>query len=79
MHRCLQPGESATVEFSAAEHDWCPFCTVDAGGVRAVRAGEYIVRIGGDGGTDGECGAARAGECAVYTLILEGATVARPL
>jgi hypothetical protein len=76
----LQPGESAGLQFHAAQHDWCPFCTVDTEGVRAVRAGEYSVRVGGDGGSGGACGAvASSEECVVRRVVLSGGDLLRPL
>lgn len=76
----LAPQESQLLEFRAAEVDWCPFCTVSVDGVRAVRAGEYTVRIGGDGGNGGACGGvASSDECAVRRVVLSGPEIPRPL
>ena len=56
----LMPGASTTVRISTAEHDWCPFCTVDTSGLRAVRPSAYHLRVGGDGSVDGGDGCAPA-------------------
>lgn len=48
----LKPREtSSRVHAFANASDWCPFCTVDAEGNRAVRAGTYLVTAGGHGGS----------------------------
>ena len=47
----LAPGEHTELEFSTAEHDWCPLCTI-RDGVRAVRPGKYAVRFGGHGSSN---------------------------
>jgi beta-glucosidase len=75
----LDAGESTGLVFDAAAHDWCPFCSVDSSGVRAVRAGAYRVRIGGDGGVGGTCGSVGTEECTVMRVVLSGADVLRPL
>ena len=36
---------------------WCPFCTVDEAGDRAVRKGTYRVVFGGDGAAGPPCAA----------------------
>ena len=71
----LAPGESATLRF-ADSVDWCPLCTVDGRGVRAVRPGTYTVRFGGDGG-----GLERQEPqtTVVATVHLSGGTVLRSL
>ena len=76
----LAPGEKRSLEFSADEASrWCPFCTVEAG-TRAVRAGSYEVRFGGDGGRGGACGGVRDKRaCVVKQVVLSGEDQLRPL
>eukprot|EP00039_Didymoeca_costata_P009401 m.124430 g.124430 ORF g.124430 m.124430 type:complete len:888 (-) comp14471_c0_seq2:27-2690(-) len=45
----LQQGESKEVSASTADWNWCPFCTVDDFGNRAIRPGKYKIQVGGDG------------------------------
>ena len=71
----LAPGESKVLTFSAAEGDWCPLCTVDGEGHRAVRGGAHVVRFGGDGFTE-SCDSA---SCVSTTMILKGPTQPMPL
>ncbi len=77
----LAPGGKTLLEFRASEVDpWCPFCTVEADGVRAVRAGSYEVRVGGDGGRGGACGGlVDEGACVVKRIVLSGEDQLRPL
>ena len=77
----LAPGEKQSLEFRANEpSDWCPFCTVEADGVRAVRAGRYEVRFGGDGGRGGACGGLEdKTACVVKHVVLSGEDQVRPL
>ena len=77
----IGPGDKKLLEFSSDETpQWCPFCTVDAGGERAVRAGAYEVRIGGDGGRGGACGGVQdEGACVVKRVVLTGDDQLRPL
>ena len=77
----LDPGGKTSLHFSASEaNPWCPFCTVDADGVRAVRAGSYEVRLGGDGGRGGPCGGVvDEGACVVKRVVLSGEDQPRPL
>lgn len=76
----LAPGEITTLRFATAEHDWCPFCSVDAEGLRAVQPGAFRVRIGGSGSVNGGSGCAGGGEaCASMDVQLVGELVHRPL
>lgn len=47
----LKPGQSAIIKFTD-KLQWCPFCTVTSAGRRVVAPGEYIITIGGDGGSN---------------------------
>jgi hypothetical protein len=73
----LKPGEEARLVFAAAENSWCPLCTTDNRGVRAVRSGSYTVRIGGHGGADN--GSCLHNECAETTIQVTGSDQVRPL
>lgn len=73
----LAPNEAATLALATNDHSACALCTVNSTGVRAVRAGTYTLRFGGDGGRGHSCGSAGA-PCAEVQLVLSGATVVLP-
>lgn len=74
----LNPGEETRLVFESSGDGWCPFCTVDREGFRAVRSGLYVVRFGGDGSAGGG-GCARDGTCVTSKVHLTGPTLPRPL
>jgi len=73
----LTPGETARVDIRVAQDEWCPFCTVNAVGIRAVRPGIYTLRIGGHGGSGGCDG--EEGACFMARYALHGQVMERPL
>ena len=71
----LAPGASATLRFADAT-GWCPLCTVDERGMRAVRAGTHVVRFGGHGGDVADQDERAFASATVH---VKGVTVPRPL
>ena len=76
----LAPEEVTTLALATNEHSTCALCTVNTTGVRAVRAGTYTLRFGGDGGTHPPipCKSPGVSSCAEVRLVITGVTIVLP-
>ena len=80
----LGAGQGTNIRLATNESGWCALCTVDDAGVRAIRAGRYHLRFGGDGGVrpPGSCDSSSTGDqehpCAEAELVVTGDTVPQP-
>ena len=76
----LAVGQSRVLTFSTGAEDvawYCPFCSVDAAGRRAIRPGSFVVTVGGDAG-EKEIGG-EGGAVASIAVELMGEVLDRPL